>query len=80
MAPERGGYAEVLRHDAGGLFPSRDPSADELASCVDRVLRDPALRQRIASEAARRAEAAWSARAVAAALRGAYVAASSVTE
>ncbi|HEY8808233.1 MAG TPA: glycosyltransferase [Candidatus Limnocylindria bacterium] len=80
VAPERGGYAEVLRHDAGGLFPSRDPSADELASCVDRVLRDPALRQRIASEAARRAEAAWSARAVAAALRGAYVAASSVTE
>jgi glycosyltransferase involved in cell wall biosynthesis len=80
VAPDRGGYAEILGHDTGGLFPSRAPSAEELAGCVDWVLDDPAISVRIGSEAARRAEAAWSARAVAASLREAYVAAASVTE
>lgn len=80
IAPDRGGYAEVLGHDAGGSFPSRAPDALELAGCVDRLLDDDGLRTRLATEAARRAQAAWSARAVAAALRDAYVAASRVTE
>jgi 1,2-diacylglycerol 3-alpha-glucosyltransferase len=80
VAPDRGGYAEVLGHDIGGLFPSRAPSPEELAGCVDRLLGDAALRGRIEADAARRAEAVWSARAVAAGLRDAYVAASSVTE
>lgn len=80
VAPDRGGYAEVLRHDAGGLFPSRAPSAEELAGCVDRLLEDRGLRERLGAEAARRAEAAWSPRAVSATLRDAYATASSVTE
>jgi glycosyltransferase involved in cell wall biosynthesis len=80
IAPDRGGYAEILGHDAGGLFPSRAPSADELAGCVDRLLGDDALRARLEAEAAHRAQTVWSARAVAAALRDAYAAASRVTE
>jgi glycosyltransferase involved in cell wall biosynthesis len=80
VAPARGGYAEILGHDAGGVFPSREPSPEELAGCVDRLLDDAALRERLGSEAARRADDAWSARAVAAALREAYAAAASVTE
>jgi 1,2-diacylglycerol 3-alpha-glucosyltransferase len=80
VAPDRGGYAEVLRHDVGGLFPARAPTPEELAGCVDRALDDGALRARLATEAARHAEVAWSARSVAAALRGAYGAAASVTE
>jgi glycosyltransferase involved in cell wall biosynthesis len=80
VAPDRGGYAEALQHDAGGLFPSRAPSASELAACVDRLLDDSALRDRMGSEAARRAAAAWSASAVAASLCEAYAAAASVTE
>jgi len=79
-APAPGGYAEILGHDAGGVFPSREPSPEELAGCVDRLLDDAALRERLGSEAARRADDAWSARAVAAALREAYAAAASVTE
>ena len=79
IAPDRGGYAEVLGHDAGGLFPSRAPSADELAVGVDRLLDDGALRVRMGVEAARRAEA-WSASAVALSLCEAYAAAASVTE
>ncbi len=80
IAPDRGGYAEVLRHDAGGLFPSRAPSAEELAGCVDRLLDDRGLHERLGTEAARRAEAAWSAQVVSARLRDAYATASSVTE
>jgi glycosyltransferase involved in cell wall biosynthesis len=80
VAPERGGYAEVLGHEIGGLFPSRAPSAEELAMCVDRLLDDAALRGTIGSEAARRADGAWSSSAVATLLRDAYAAAESVTE
>ena len=80
VAPDRGGYAEVLGHGAGGLFPSRAPSAEELAGCVDVLLGDGDRRRRMEPEAARRADAAWSARTVAAALRDAYAAAASVTE
>ena len=80
VAPDRGGYAEVLRHQAGGLFPSRAPSPDELAGCVDALLGDADRRRRMQSEAARRAHEAWSARAIAASLRDAYAAAASVTE
>ena len=80
VAPDRGGYAEVLEHGAGGSFPSRDPSPAELASCVDELVADSDLRARLSAEAARRADAAWSARAVAASLRGAYAAAASVPE
>jgi len=80
VAPDRGGYAEVLGHEAGGLFPSRAPSAEELAGCVDVLLDDGDRRRRMEPEAARRADAAWSARTVAAALRDAYAAAASVTE
>jgi 1,2-diacylglycerol 3-alpha-glucosyltransferase len=80
VAPDRGGYAEVLLHDVGGLFPSRAPSAEELAGCVDVLIGDDARRGTMGPEAARRADAAWSPRTVAAALRDAYAAASSVTE
>lgn len=80
VAPDRGGYAEVLGHDVGGLFPSPAPSPLELASCVDRALDDPALRARVGREAARRADAAWSPDAVARTLGAAYGAAASVTE
>jgi glycosyltransferase involved in cell wall biosynthesis len=80
VAPERGGYAEVLGHEIGGLFPSRAPSAEELAMCVDRLLDDAALRGTMGSEAARRADQAWSSSAVATLLRDAYAAAQSVTE
>ena len=80
VAPDRGGYAEVLGHEAGGLFPSRAPSAEELAGCVDVLLDDGDRRRRMQPEAARRADAAWSARTVAASLRDAYAAAASVTE
>jgi hypothetical protein len=47
---------------------------------VDRLIGDAALRAAIEAEAARRSEAAWSARAVAARLRDAYAAAATVTE
>jgi glycosyltransferase involved in cell wall biosynthesis len=70
----------VLGHEAGGLFPSRAPSAEELAGCVDVLLDDGDRRRRMQPEAARRADAAWSARTVAASLRDAYAAAASVTE
>jgi len=80
VAPDRGGYAEVLRHGEGGLFPSRAPSAEELAGCVDLLLGDEERRMRMGAEAARRAEAAWSPRAIAASLREAYADAASVTE
>lgn len=80
VAPDRGGYAEILRHDEGGLFPSREPSAEDLAGCVDVLLDDADRSAAIGREAARRAEAAWSSRAIAAALRDAYGAAASVTE
>src|SRR5207249_46770 len=66
VAPDRGGYAEVLEHRAGGSFPSRDPSPAELASCVDGLVADADLRARLSAEAARRADAgrrrpgAWS--------------------
>ena len=80
VAPDRGGYAEILRHGEGGLFPSRTASAEELAGCVDLMLDDTERRDRIGAEAVRRAEAAWSPRAVAASLRDAYDAAARVTE
>ena len=80
IAPDRGGYAEVLGHEAGGLFPSRAPSAEELAASVDRALDDPALALRLGTEAARRAVAAWSPSVVATALADAYTAAARVTE
>ncbi len=80
VAPDRGGYAEVLQHDLGGLFPRRAPSPEELADCVDRLLDDAGLRERIGAEAARRADVAWSARAVASSLSDAYAAAASVPE
>ena len=80
VGPDRGGYAEVLEHDRGGLFPGRAPSAEELAGCVDAVLDDDARRARIGAEAARRAARAWSPEAVADALRGAYADAESVRE
>jgi len=80
VAPDRGGYAEVLGHEAGGLFPSRAPSAEELAGCVDVLLDDADRRRRMQTEAARRAGLAWSAGTVAASLRDAYAAAASVTE
>src|SRR5205814_1472054 len=70
----------VLGHDAGGFFPSRAPSPEELAGCVDLLLDDVARRARMEPEAARRAELAWSPRTVAASLRDAYAAASRVTE
>ncbi len=80
VAPDRGGYAEVLGHEVGGLFPAAAPTAAELAGCVDRALADTGLRERLASEAGRRAAAAWSPVAVSAALRDAYAAAARVTE
>ncbi len=80
VAPDRGGYAEVLGHDAGGLFPSRAPSAGELAACVDSALADPERARRLAAEAARRAAAAWSPAAVATALNDAYAVAAHMTE
>lgn len=78
VAPARGGYAEVLGHEEAGLFPSRDPSPEELAACVDRLIDDPAARQRLGGEAARRASATWSSHEVAAGLRDAYAAAARV--
>src|SRR5438477_1091967 len=80
VAPDRGGYAEVLGHELGGLFPSRAPSPEELAGCVDLLLGDSARRARMEPEAARRADVAWSPGTVAASLRDAYAAASRVTE
>jgi len=80
VAPARGGYAEVLGDGQGGLFPGAAPAAEALAGAVDRLLGDAALRARLAAEARRRAVAAWSPDAVAAALRAAYDAAGSVTE
>jgi 1,2-diacylglycerol 3-alpha-glucosyltransferase len=80
VAPDRGGYAEILGHDIAGLFPSRAPSAEELSGCVDRLLDDAALRGRMGAEAARRADAVWSGPAVAVSLRDAYAAAARVTE
>ncbi|MEA2661328.1 MAG: hypothetical protein QOH08_900 [Chloroflexota bacterium] len=80
VAPDRGGYAELLGHEAGGVFPAPAPSPRELAGSIDGLLGDPARLARLAAEAARRAEAAWSARAVARALREAYAAAASVPE
>lgn len=80
VAPDRGGYAEVLGHDVGGLFPSRAPTPEELAASVDRVLDDGGSSRRMAAEAARRAAAAWSPPSVAMALRDAYAAAARVTE
>ena len=80
VAPDRGGYAEVLGHEAGGLFPSAAPRPEELAAWVDRALDDRDLLRRVAAEAARRANTAWSPAAVARALRGAYAAAGRVTE
>lgn len=80
VAPDRGGYAEVLGHEIGGLFPSAAPVAEELAACVDRALDDRGLAQHLATEAARRARSAWSPAAVATVLRDAYAAAARVTE
>jgi glycosyltransferase involved in cell wall biosynthesis len=80
VAPDRGGYAELLGHESGGVFPSRAPSPQELARCVDGLLGDRARLARLGIEGARRAEAAWSARAVARALRDAYAGAASVNE
>ena len=80
VAPHRGGYAEVLGDGVGGLFPSPAPTAAELASCVDRVLDDHVLAQRLGAEAAHRAAAAWSPAVVATALRDAYAAAARVPE
>lgn len=80
IAPDRGGYAEVLEHERGGLFPSRAPSGEELAAAMDRALDDASLRQRIADEARYRADVSWSPRAVAGALRDAYIAAEAMTE
>jgi glycosyltransferase involved in cell wall biosynthesis len=80
IAPDRGGYAEVLGHEVAGLFPSRAPDVAELAACVDRVLDDRAFAARLQAEAARRAASAWSPAAVAAALLDAYAAAGRVTE
>jgi glycosyltransferase involved in cell wall biosynthesis len=80
IAPDRGGYAEVLGHEVGGLFPSRAPVAEELAACVDRALAESEFRQRLAAEAERRAAIAWSPAAVASALTDAYAAAAHMTE
>ena len=80
VAPDRGGYAELLGHDAGGVFPSRAPSPEELAASVDGLLGDRARLARLGLEGARRAEAAWSARAVGRALRDAYALAANVNE
>ena len=80
VAPDRGGYAEVLGHEIGGLFPSVAPVAEELAACVDRALDDRGLAQHLATEAARRARSAWSPAAVATVLRDAYAAVARVTE
>ncbi|HEY8657157.1 MAG TPA: glycosyltransferase [Candidatus Limnocylindria bacterium] len=80
VAPDRGGYAEILGDGAGGLFPAAAPTAEALAGAVDRALGDAPLRLRVAAEARRRAMAAWSPAAVARALRAAYDAASAVTE
>ena len=80
VAPDRGGYAEVLGHEIGGLFPRAAPAALELAACVDHALGDREFARRLATEAARRARSAWSPAAVAAALGDAYVAAARVTE
>lgn len=80
VAPDRGGYAEVLGDGAGGLFPAAGPTALALAAAVDRLLADASLRGRVAAEAQRRALDAWSPDAVARALRAAYEAARAVTE
>ena len=80
VAPDRGGYAEILGDGAAGLFPAAAPTVAALAAAVDRALGDPPLRLRIAAEAQRRAMAAWSPAAVARALRAAYEAADAVTE
>ena len=80
VAPDRGGYAEVLGHEQGGLFPAAAPAPEALAACVDRVLDHRALADRLRLEAARRAAAAWSPAAVAVALRAAYAVAERVTE
>ena len=80
VAPARGGYAEVLGDECGGLFPAAAPSVEALAAAVDRALGEEELRTRIGAEAHRRALAAWSPDAVARALRAAYDAADAVTE
>lgn len=80
VAPDRGGYAEVLGHELGGLFPSAAPAALELAGCVDRALGDREFSRRLGAEAARRALSAWSPARVAAGLGEAYAAAVRVTE
>jgi len=80
VAPDRGGYAEVLGDAAGGLFPSAAPSPDELAMSIDRLLDDDALRRRVGAEAERRASAAWSPQVIARALANAYGAAAAMTE
>lgn len=75
VAPDRGGYAEVLGHGAGGLFPGPAPEPAALAAAVDRVLGDPGLAARLGAEARSRASRAWAPAAVGAALRAAYAAA-----
>jgi glycosyltransferase involved in cell wall biosynthesis len=80
VAPDRGGYAEVLGHEIGGVFPGPAPEPEALGRAIGRVLGDAALRSRLAAAARERAAAAWSAPAVAAALRAAYADAAAMPE
>lgn len=79
VAPDRGGYAEVLRHGEGGVFPSAAPSATDLARAVDALLDDAGHRSALAAVARERAKA-WSSRAVAEGLSSAYAEASLMRE
>ena len=79
VAPDRGGYAEVLRNGEGGIFPGHAPSPAELADGVDALLDDLARRSAVAAAARERASA-WSHPAVAVGLCAAYAEASLMRE
>ncbi|MFN2520874.1 MAG: glycosyltransferase [Candidatus Limnocylindria bacterium] len=79
VAPDRGGYAEVLRHGEGGMFPGAAPSARELAECLDALLDDAARRGAMAALARERARA-WTPHAVAEGLFAAYAEAALMRE
>ncbi len=79
LAPDRGGYAEVLCHGEGGLFPSAAPSASELAESLDTLLGNARRRSSVAAVARERARA-WSPSVVAEGLCAAYAEAALMRE
>jgi len=76
VATDVTGIPELLKPgDAGLVVPEHDPPA--LAVALERLLTDPALRERVATQARRRMEADFDVRGTAARLRAVFQAASS---